>query len=176
MNYRMILFLAGICAITTSCNSTKQISGKSPSAATADSRKLQQKYSALLALPPENITNFKLYRFLDDWMGTPYHYGGKSKSGVDCSGFATILQRDVYGRSVCCSTAELFSQCRVISQRELKEGDLVFFNIGGNKITHVGVYLANQKFAHASTQRGVIISDLSEPYYSNSFFKAGRIR
>ena len=58
---------------------------------------------------------------------------------------------------------------------ELKEGDLVFFKIKSRSITHIGIYLGDNRFAHASSSRGVVISNLNEPYYSRYFYKGGRI-
>ena len=58
---------------------------------------------------------------------------------------------------------------------ELKEGDLVFFKIKSRTITHIGIYLGDNRFAHASSTRGVVISNLNEPYYSRYFYKGGRI-
>ncbi|MDO7743749.1 MAG: NlpC/P60 family protein, partial [Pedobacter sp.] len=58
---------------------------------------------------------------------------------------------------------------------ELKEGDLVFFKIKSTRITHIGIYLGDDRFAHASSSRGVVISNLNEPYYSRFFYKGGRI-
>lgn len=121
-----------------------------------------------------------LYAFVADWIGTPYRFGSNSKRGTDCSGFVYLLYKDVYqidvGRS---SSADLMSQTTTISREELKEGDMVFFNINnrrGGRASHAGVYLKDGKFAHASTRRGVIISSLSEPYYRRTFIGGGRLK
>jgi lipoprotein Spr len=57
----------------------------------------------------------------------------------------------------------------------MEEGDLVFFKIEGNQVSHIGVYLQNNKFVHATTKKGVIINDLDELYYKKYYFKSGRI-
>jgi lipoprotein Spr len=62
-----------------------------------------------------------------------------------------------------------------LSREELKEGDLVFFKIKSRSITHVGIYLGNNRFAHASSSRGVVLSNLDEPYYKRYFYKGGRL-
>jgi lipoprotein Spr len=62
-----------------------------------------------------------------------------------------------------------------VSREELKEGDLVFFKINSRSITHVGIYLGNNRFAHASSSRGVVLSNLDEPYYKRYFYKGGRL-
>jgi len=158
-----------VAGIVTSCSSTKHVSS-----ASSDTKKLQQKYASILGIPSSEISNVKLYSFIDDWMNAPYKYGGKSKTGVDCSGFAEILLQDVYGRTVCCSSAEIFSECKSIPVKNLNEGDLVFFKINSSSVSHMGIYLANHKFVHATTQAGVTISDLNDAYYQKYFYKAGR--
>lgn len=164
--------------IMTSCGSTKHAASSKAAPVVSDnaeSKKLRQEYAGLIGVPPDQITNLKLYRFIDSWMGTPYAYGGKTKSGIDCSGFAEQLQLAVYGKKICCSSAEIFEHCTPVKQNDLQEGDLVFFRINSNSVSHVGVYLANEKFVHASTQLGVVINSLNEPYYQKYFYQAGRI-
>jgi lipoprotein Spr len=62
-----------------------------------------------------------------------------------------------------------------VSREDLKEGDLVFFKINSRTISHVGIYLGNNRFAHASSSRGVVLSNLDEPYYKRYFYKGGRL-
>lgn len=121
-----------------------------------------------------DINNLALYQFIDEWYGTPYKYAGKSKSGVDCSGFTGILLREVFGKEVSGSSASIYNGCEKILKEELKEGDLVFFRIESKEISHVGVYLQNNRFVHASTVGGVMINDLQKEYYVKYFAGAGR--
>lgn len=141
----------------------------------AEKKMLQSKYATLLDVPVSEISNFKLYAFIDEWMNVPYKYAGKSKSGIDCSGFCSVLYRNVYGKNISGTASEIFAQCNEVNSKNLKEGDFVFFKINTMQASHVGIYLANNKFLHASTQKGVIISDLNEAYYKKYFFKGGRI-
>lgn len=129
-----------------------------------------------MQVPAASITNLALYRFVDDWYSVPYLYGGKTKSGVDCSGFTAALYNAVYQKTISGSAATLWSKCDAVSQKELQEGNLVFFKIGGDKVSHVGVYLQNRRFVHASTKKGVIISSLDEAYYAKYFFKGGKLK
>ena len=71
---------------------------------------------------------------------------------------------------------DLWPTVKPIEKNELIEGDILFFKIKKGQISHVGVYLGNNKFAHASVQSGVIISDLNEDYYKKYFFKGGRVQ
>ena len=137
---------------------------------------LIKKYADMMNLDENSITNISLYHFIDDWYATPYHYSGNSKSGIDCSGFTARLQQDVFNKSVSGSAASIYNLCEPLKKDELKEGDLVFFKIGKSYVSHVGVYLTNNYFVHASTQAGVIISSLDESYYTKYFFSGGKLK
>ncbi|MBK7183929.1 MAG: C40 family peptidase [Bacteroidetes bacterium] len=139
-------------------------------------KKLQNKYAAVLAVNPESIKNIKLYQFVDEWIGVPYKYGGKTKDGIDCSDFTSVLCKTVYNKTVEVPATKIYSACKPIPKEEIQEEDLVFFKIESEKISHVGVYLQNNKFIHASTKKGVIINDLNEAYYKKYFYKAARIK
>ena len=123
--------------------------------------------------------NLGLYAFVADWLGTPYRFGSMSRRGTDCSGFVYNLYQEVYdGGFSRSSSADIMSATKRVKKNDLREGDLVFFNIRnrrGGRASHVGVYLKDGLFVHASTQRGVIISSLSEPYYKRTYLGAGRV-
>ncbi len=156
-----------LAVIITSCGTRKS--------ATASSYKtIEEKYAHLLGTKTDNISNKKLYSFIDEWYGSPYQYGGKTKKGVDCSGFASLLLKEVFGKEISGSSSSFYKQSKNITKSELKEGDLVFFKIDSKEISHVGVYLQNNKFVHATTKAGVMIDDLDEDYYKKYFVEAGR--
>ncbi len=113
---------------------------------------------------------------MNEWYNVPYQYGGCLKSGVDCSCFASILYDDVYGKKLPRIAGDMFNQCSQISPEDAKEGDLFFFKINGNKISHVGVFLKRNFFVHASTSKGVMINTIDEAYYKKYFFCAGRLK
>lgn len=154
----------------------KPTQGEKSSGLTPAEKSLQEKYAGLVGVPASKISNLKLYGFIDQWYGTPYRYGGKTRDGVDCSGFASALYRDVYKLTIAGSAASISTGTETVEQKNLKEGDLVFFTISGGKISHVGVYLQNNKFVHASTHKGVMISDLGEAYYTKYFTRGGRLK
>lgn len=134
---------------------------------------LQLKYALLLDVEVEHALNLGLFKVLDEWLGTRYRLGGSSKTGIDCSALMQILFTSLYGLTIPRTAREQYDFARKISRTELKEGDLVFFNtIGG--VSHVGMYLQNNKFIHASTG-GVTISDLYEEYWMRRFIGVGRV-
>lgn len=122
--------------------------------------------------------NHKLYIEASKWIGTPYRYGGNSRRGTDCSGFTSAIYKNVYKQKLERSAEKQRTKnCKSIFKRNLKEGDLVFFH-GGSKrkgATHVGIYLKENKFIHASTSSGVIVSSLKEYYYEKHWLGAGRV-
>lgn len=136
---------------------------------------IQVKYSILLNTPAEEVKNTKMFEFIDEWYGTPYRLGGTTKKGVDCSAFSQFLFASVYGFSIPRTAREQYNLTARISRTELKEGDLIFFNTRGG-ISHVGIYLQNNKFVHASTSGGVMISNIFDEYWARKFVGVGRLK
>lgn len=135
----------------------------------------QLKYAILLNMEVESLPSKPLLEAVDEWYGVRYRSGGNTKTGVDCSGFTLAVYTAVYGMMIPRVSREQYRISRKISTTELQEGDLVFFNTTGRGVSHVGVYLGNNKFIHASVSRGVMVNDLFETYYLKRFVGAGRI-
>jgi cell wall-associated NlpC family hydrolase len=137
---------------------------------------LQVKYASLMGVIPQSISNLSLYSFIDEWYGVRYRLGGIDKSGIDCSAFVQKLYDQVFCTSLVRTAVEQFSFCSMVYRKDkLKEGDLVFFKTKGKRISHVGVYLVNNFFVHASTNQGVTISSLDDRYWHRSYAGAGKI-
>ena len=134
--------------------------------------KVQIKYALLLDTEVEQIRNVSLYSGIEQWMGTRYRLGGTTKSGIDCSALIQILYVTQFGTNLPRTAREQFDATQRISRTDLQEGDLVFFNTQGG-VSHVGMYLQNNKFVHASSS-GVTISDLFDPYWERRFIGVGR--
>ena len=132
-------------------------------------------FGQIMGVALSATSNLKLYQFIYDWIGTPYRLGGTSKKGIDCSGFAYQLYSKVFNTVIGSNSRNIYSMVNPVSKSELDEGDLVFFKIGSRSITHMGVYMGNNKFAHASSSKGVMISDLNEPYWKRYYYKGGKM-
>lgn len=136
---------------------------------------VQLKYASLLNTEVPYLPNKVLLENVDEWYGVHYRTGGNTKKGVDCSGFTVAVYMSVYGITLPRVSREQYRTSRKISTTELQEGDLVFFNTRGHGVSHVGIYLGNNRFIHASVSRGVMVNSLFEPYYLQRFVGAGRI-
>jgi lipoprotein Spr len=139
-----------------------------------NSKSIQFKYALLLNREVEAISNIKLFSFIEDWWETRYRYGGSSKKGIDCSAFSGLLFSSVFDVNLPRTARDQYDACTKVDKSNMAEGDLVFFNTRGG-ISHVGVYLGDGYFVHASTGNGVTINNLeSEEYYQKRFISAGR--
>ena len=136
---------------------------------------LQFKYSILLNVPVEELGDEKTISFIEEWYGTKYRYGGNDKTGVDCSAFTKCFIDHLYSINIPRTSVDQYIHSKRVKKENLQQGDLVFFRTTKKSISHVGIYLQNNKFVHASTSYGVVISDLDEDYYARRFAGAGRV-
>ncbi|MGB3209784.1 MAG: NlpC/P60 family protein [Desulforhopalus sp.] len=117
----------------------------------------------------ETLTNHFL-----TWQGTRYRYGGLSRKGVDCSGFTLLTYKELFGKSLPRTVREQVQKGVPVPRSSLQPGDLVFFRTGVIQ-KHVGIYLENNRFMHASRSRGVMISRIDDTYWRKRFWQAKRI-
>jgi len=118
----------------------------------------------------------KLIMEIIKYLDTPYKYGGSTLNGIDCSAFTQSVYQDALNINLNRTARDQFTQGKIISKEELQFGDLVFFNTRRRvRPGHVGIYIGEGLFAHASTKGGVMISSLDEDYYSKRFMGARRI-
>lgn len=137
---------------------------------------VKDKYSTVLEVLPNQISNVMLYRFIDEWYGVKYRMGGTSKSGIDCSAFVQTLYQYVFGFNLLRTAGMQFTEAQYVKNVEdLKEGDLVFFKINTSRISHVGVYLKNNFFVHSASSKGVSIAKLTSAYWTKYYAGGGRI-
>lgn len=135
---------------------------------------LQMKYSIITDINVEQLTNILLLNNIEKWWGTRYCIGGTSENCIDCSGFTQAIVEGIYNFSLPRTAQNQYAATERVSYIDLRQGDLVFFHTAGRMISHVGFYLGNNKFVHASTSSGVIISDLTEPYWTDKYMGGGR--
>lgn len=171
------LILGFLLIFGAGCKTPDNQKTKKPAKAKTETRDADfvKKYSELLGVKLNGNENKKMLEVLVQWLGTPYKYGGTTKSGTDCSGMVMAVFKEVYNKDLFRSSYDQLKNVRLIEQNELKTGDLVFFKISGNKVSHVGIYIGEQKFIHSSTSKGVVINSLEEPYYKKYFFSGGRV-
>lgn len=170
MKIRIIILLFFLpFLVVAQSKKTKQTSKSKPQKQSID------QFYANHQLVPDSACSPYLYYQVYDWAGTRYKYAGRTKKGIDCSGFVSTMYKNTYCINLMGGSKDLWPVVKPVEKTELMEGDILFFKIKKGQISHVGVYLGNNKFAHASVHSGVIISDLDEDYYKKYFFKGGRI-
>jgi cell wall-associated NlpC family hydrolase len=123
---------------------------------------------------PHNAIESKLRKAARHWHRTPHRLGGLDRRGIDCSGLVKVLYDDLFHIELPRTTRLQARQGRAVASGQWTAGDLLFFK-PEDKGSHVGIYLANHEFLHATTRRGVIVSNLSEPYWHKSYWKARRL-
>jgi lipoprotein Spr len=133
------------------------------------------KFALMFDLPVENISNIELFNSIESWYGTKYLFGGTTKKGVDCSGFIQKLLAEVYCFKAARVVYDQFKQCKEIKKENLQQGDLVFFHTTMPGLSHVGMYLGEGKFVHASCNKGVTIDNLNNSYYKKAYRTSGRV-
>ncbi|MES2378529.1 MAG: NlpC/P60 family protein [Bacteroidota bacterium] len=154
---------------------TKSVPNQATDRPAEEEESLAKDYlSQIMHVAVSATSNMKLFNFVYDWIGTPYRFGGSSKKGVDCSAFTKQLYNQVFNLDIKRNSRDIFSMVSPVGKDDLKEGDLVFFKIHSRSISHIGIYLGNNRFAHAS-MKGVAISSLDDAYYSRYFYKGGRV-
>lgn len=142
----------------------------------AEGNTLRVRFANMLKVAPQILTNTHLYQFIDSWLGTPYRLGGTTRKGIDCSAFVQQLYTNVFSTNLVRTAFEQFGMAhRLFSNDSLREGDLVFFRTVSSRISHVGVYITNNRFVHSCTSKGVTVSSLDEKYWSKTYAGAGRI-
>lgn len=172
---KLTLAIALFFSVLATQAQTKTVPNQPVDKAPDEQESLAKDYlSQIMGVAMSATSNMKLFHFVYDWIGTPYRFGGQSKKGIDCSAFTKQLYSEVFNLDIKRNSRDIFSMVSPVSKDDLKEGDLVFFKIHSRSISHIGIYLGNNRFAHASL-KGVAISNLDDPYYNRYFYKGGRV-
>lgn len=172
-----IIFISIVTITFSSCGSSKGNANLyDPKEVAMLSRQLE---IALDNKDKDDDRNIPLYAEVSTWLGTPYRYGGTTKRGVDCSGFTMQVYRKVYKTNLPRSTSGLAkAKYKKVSKSKLTTGDLILFATGKSKkqVSHVGIYMKDGKFIHASTSKGVMVNHIDENYYKKTWVRAIRVK
>ncbi len=170
-NKRAFLKLLSIILLTltlTGCHSSKKASG---------GKSHKPKVEAINVKSLKG-TERKIVEEALSWEGTPYKYAASEKGkGTDCSGMVLGVYSKVTDKKLPRNSAQQAEFCKKLKAKDVRPGDLVFFATGKDKhkISHVGIMLDDNRFIHASTQKGVLISEMNTPYYQRTFIMYGRV-
>jgi len=140
-------------------------------------RQFYRRYSKKFGINFDGAENPELIMAVDEWLDTRFKMGGCSKEGIDCSCLVKDIYKNVYGIDLDRTTISIFNDEALIpvKKEDLQEGDLIFFKIKDDAISHVGIYLKDNQFIHASLSLGVIISNLDRKYYRERFVSGKRL-
>ena len=125
--------------------------------------------------PADRIDDQKMMDVILGYLGTPYAYGGETKSGIDCSAFTGAVYDQSVNVKLPRTAADQVKEGTPVSFDDLKFGDLMFFNTTGANPSHVGIYIGDDLFAHASEAFGVTISSIESSYYKKRYTESRRI-
>jgi len=166
-------FLLGLCPLLRAQTVVETDSVEETTSADPDSL-AKEYFSQTMGIEAKAMANTELYRFVYEWLGTPYRLGGNSKKGIDCSKFSLAVYENVFDTSIGHTSVNQYANVKPLEKGQLCPGDLVFFKIRKKRITHVGIYLGDGKFAHAASSRGVMISNLNDAYWKRYYYSGGR--
>ncbi len=124
---------------------------------------------------PPGVNRDQMLFDIISYLRVPYRYGGTSRTGIDCSAFTSVILTDVKGISLPRSASGQFTVGAKVAKQDLRFGDLVFFRTLGRRVSHVGIFLENDVFVHASVSDGVTFSSLESKYYKNRYAGARRV-
>lgn len=194
MKLRYILFFGVVCMMLTGCDTLKGFMSRdleeedfiigqlfvdemvNEVPVIAKRVEKSSKTKNALGLEYSASDNNALYEAINSWLGVPYKYGGTDRNGIDCSAFVGTIYKQVYGVTLNRTANDMLRNVTLIAKSKLREGDIVFFTNRNGKVSHVGIYLKEGLFAHASTSNGVSVSRLDDTYWQKHFYKGGQVK
>lgn len=133
------------------------------------------KYAKKFGLKLDGTESKDFLTAIAEWIGTPYRYGGCSDRGIDCSCLVQKIYKTAYDIQLPRTSGAMYNNIKKVKNEDLKEGDILCFSMRGRRISHVGIYIKDNKFVHASRSRGVVIDDLNKKYYKKRLVAGGRV-
>lgn len=149
----------------SACSNTQSISGNLVSEKAFTKHKTMGEEDLLFSL----LRNEYLY-----WKGTPYRLGGNNKKGIDCSGLVQAVYKNSFNMELARTANKQAESGFFVYRDALKVADLIFFKTG-RKVRHVGIYIGDKQFMHASTSKGVMISSLANIYWRGKYWQSRRV-
>lgn len=171
-NQYLLIIFSLLAIVLTGCGSTRntaKVVKKTPIGSEVVTQQPTMTVPTTLSPQSQSLLNEA-----SQWLGTPYKYGGESKSGVDCSGFVMQVYLSSLAIKLPRNSKEQSDYCTPTKKTELVPGDLLFFG-SGKSISHVGIFIGDTRMIHASSSKGVIISDINEDYYLRNFKGSGKV-
>ncbi|MDR0418930.1 MAG: C40 family peptidase [Prevotellaceae bacterium] len=142
----------------------------------ATNAKFYEEYSKKLGVEFKGNENKAIIKESAQWLGVKYKYGGVNKRGVDCSAFIGHVYKEAVGITLPRTSSVIAKSLNTVSKKNLQCGDIIFFTNKEKRVSHVGMYLADDKFIHASSSRGVVVDRLSTPYWTRYYAGSGRVK
>lgn len=168
---RILTFACSALLLLHGCLPASRTARAAGGASATEARRAIERTRVSGSLDPSRL---KILYEAEQWVGTPYLFGGNTRSGIDCSGFVCNVFRSI-DRKLPRSSSEQATVGESVALSQVLPGDLVFFNTSGSGVSHVGILLDNDSFVHASTSNGVTVNRLSETYYRNHFLFVRRV-
>ncbi len=140
-----------------------------------NNKSFYKEYSIKLGYQLTGNEDMDYIKMVASWIGVPYKFGGCTREGIDCSCFVNTFYNDFFGITLKRRAEDMLSDIHTVDTTKLYMGDLIFFKITGQKVSHVGLYISKRRFIHASTSKGVMINSMDEPYYQKHYQGAGRV-
>jgi len=125
--------------------------------------------------PSTGVDPLVMGEIIDRYLGRPYSDSTKAQTSMDCSEFVGAVYYEYASIHLPRTVENLFQTGRVVADGDLRFGDLVFFDTGGQGASHVGIYVGFDEFVHSSTSSGIVISNLNDKYYGKRFLGARRV-
>lgn len=173
-NRLLLLILPIFATLVVSCGSSRNTASlvkKTPVGGESVSK--NQTVTIPQSLAPQSQA---LLKEASSWLGTPYRYGGTDKGGVDCSGLVSQVYKSALSIKLPRNSKAQSDYCTPTPKGELVPGDLLFFATGkGKNVSHVGIFIGDNRMIHSSASKGVIISDINADYYTRTFTGSGRV-
>lgn len=166
-NLLMALTLSMLMAVCASCGTSRRATSSTRPRGTA---------SEVIDVAYTNDIGKRLVKEARRWLGSPYRYGGNTRKGVDCSGLVAQVYDRTLGIKLPRTSADQCVFSTGIEKKKLRNGDLIFFATGqAGRVSHVGIYIGDNRMIHASASRGVVVSDIGESYWLRRYVASGRI-